>query len=104
MPGRGVLGERSHEGHDLAVRLEGVVQIEMPNLEPDGSLEAGCPRKGTHRKPPEDLVRLLDELLGPPDDRIDDGDCLAPTGEGSCLSHEGTSPQAARDCPRDGPP
>src|SRR5207244_3022164 len=28
-------------------------------------LEAGCPRKGTHRKPPEDLVRLLDELLRP---------------------------------------
>lgn len=70
--GVGFLGELAYQGQEAAVRVEGIPQIELPDLEADRPLEARSPREGTHREPTEDLMWLLDELLRPPDDGVDD--------------------------------
>jgi hypothetical protein len=67
-----LIGELAYEGHDVAVKLKRVVESEGPDLEPYRLLEASRAREGANGEPAEDFVRLLDELLRPPDDSIED--------------------------------
>lgn len=67
-----LLNELAHQRENFAVRLERIVHRKRPNLEADRLPEARGPSERTHRESTEDLVRLLDELLGPSDHRIDD--------------------------------
>ena len=97
----------AHEAQDLAVRLQRVVQRKWSNVKSDRLPEASRPREGTHREATEYLVRLLDELLRPPDDRVDDvalaltGDFeklparLAATGQGPSADRAATQPSPA---------
>jgi len=62
----------AYEGPDVAVTLERVVESEGPNLEPYRLLQASRARERANREPAEDFVRLLDELLRPSDDSIED--------------------------------
>lgn len=99
--------KRAHEAQDLAVRLQRVVQRKGSNIKSDRLPEASRPREGTHREATEYLVRLLDELLRPPDDRVDDvalaltGDFeklparLAATGQGPSADRAATQPSPA---------
>jgi low affinity Fe/Cu permease len=50
-------------------------------------LEASRPREGTHREATEYLVWLLDELLRPPDDRVDDVALATGRSERYCVLH-----------------
>jgi len=67
-----LIGELAYEGHDVAVALEWVVESEGPDLEPCRLLQASRARERANREPAEHFVRLLDELLRPPDDSIED--------------------------------
>jgi hypothetical protein len=81
-PGGHLIGELAYEGHDVAVKLKRVVESEGPDLEPYRLLEASRAREGANGEPAEDFVRLLDELLRPPDDSIEDSDF--PAGDDGC--------------------
>src|SRR4029453_1560834 len=77
-----LIGEPAAEAHDVTVELKRVVESEGPDLEPYRLLQTSRAREGANGKPAEDFVRLLDELLRPPDDRIEDSAVSA--GDDGC--------------------
>src|SRR4029434_192304 len=70
---------------------------EGPDLEPYRLLQTSRAREGANREPAEDFVRLLDELLRPPDDSIEDSAVSA--GDDGCGGAHCTSKRAT-DVPR----
>src|SRR4029453_8989891 len=84
-----LIGELAYEAHDVAVQLKRVVESEVPDLEPYRLPEASRARERANGETAEDFVRLLDELLRPSEDSIEDS-AFSAGDDGCSRSHRWT--------------
>jgi len=87
--------EISHEDHDLAVGIQRVIHRERVNFESNGVLQASGFREWTDRKPSENVVGLLDELLRPLHDGRDNVSMRFGRKERRIAFHEAMHPRRA---------
>src|SRR4029450_6538410 len=92
-----LIGELAYEAHDVAVELKRVVESEGPDLEPYRLLEARRAGERENGETAEDFVRLLDELLRPSEDSIEDS-AFSAGDDGWSRPHRWT--KRATDVPR----